>query len=142
MSSALAAPAYAGIPLTARGIAASVAIVTGHCATEHGAVPPVPAADTVVVLMGIANAAALCAQLISAGRDGNTPAAVIEWGTCATQRVAVATLATLPDVIACDSFRAPAVLVIGEVVRLRSVLEWFEPDAAIAGARLDRQPLR
>ena len=137
VSSALAVPAYAGIPLTARGIAASVAIVTGHCAAEHGTVPPVPAADTVVVLMGIANAAGVCDQLISAGHDVDTPAAVIEWGTCATQRVGVATLATLPDRIARDRFRAPAVLVIGEVVRLRSLLEWFEPDSSIHAARLE-----
>jgi uroporphyrin-III C-methyltransferase len=127
VSSAVAAPAYAGIPLTARGIAASVAIVTGHCARSGNAPPTIPMADTIVVLMGVANAEALRDQLIAAGRSADTPAAVIEWGTCAQQRVAVATLATLPDVIMREGLGAPAVIVVGETVRLRSALNWFEP---------------
>ena len=125
VSSALAAPAYAGIPLTARGIAASVAIVAGHCARSGGAPMNLPMADTIVVLMGIANAAPLCDQLMAGGRSGDTPAAVIEWGTCARQRVVVGTLATLPAVIARDALGAPAVIVIGDTVGLRSRLEWF-----------------
>jgi siroheme synthase len=77
--------------------------------------------------MGVANAEALRDQLIAAGRSADTPAAVIEWGTCAQQRVAVATLATLPDVIMGEGLGAPAVIVVGETVRLRSALNWFEP---------------
>ena len=127
VSSAMAAPAYAGIPLTARGIATSVAIVTGHCARSGGMPPTIPMADTIVVLMGVANAEALRDQLIAAGRSADTPAAVIEWGTCAQQRVAVATLATLADVIAREGLGAPAVIVVGETVRFRSRLNWFEP---------------
>ena len=130
VSSALAAPAYAGIPLTARGIARSVAIVAGHCAMSGDAPIDVPVADTIVVLMGIANAAALCHWLIAAGRSGDTPAAVIEWGTCARQRVAVGTLATLPAVIARDSLGAPAVIIIGDTVALRPSLEWFTEAAS------------
>ena len=126
VSSALAAPAYAGIPLTARGVAASVAIMTGHCAGAGASPLAIPTADTLVVLMGVANAAALRDQLIAAGRSADTPAAVIEWGTCARQRVAVATLATLPDVITSEGLGAPAVIVIGETVRLRSVLYWLD----------------
>lgn len=126
VSSALAAPAYAGIPLTARGLAASVAIMTGHCAGSGASPLAIPTADTLVVLMGVANSAALRDQLIAAGRSGDTPAAVIEWGTCARQRVAVATIATLPDVIASTGLGAPAVIVIGETVRLRSVLDWLD----------------
>jgi uroporphyrinogen III methyltransferase / synthase len=126
VSSAMAAPAYAGIPLTARGLAASVAIVTGHCGGSGATPPTIPIADTLVVLMGIANAASIRDQLLAAGRSPDTPAAAIEWGTYARQRVAVATVATLPDVIARDSLRAPAVIVIGETVRLRPVLEWFD----------------
>ena len=103
----MAAPAYAGIPLTARGLAASVAIMTGHCAGSGASPLAIPTADTLVVLMGVANAAALRDQLIAAGRSGDTPAAVIEWGTCARQRVAVATIATLPDVIATRRPRSP-----------------------------------
>jgi uroporphyrinogen III methyltransferase / synthase len=126
VSSAMAAPAYAGIPLTARGIAASVAIVTGHCASSGAAPATIPIADTIVVLMGVANAQALCDQLMAAGRGPDTPAAVIEWGTCARQRVAVGTVATLPNIIARAGVHAPAVIVIGETVRLRSVLDWLD----------------
>ena len=126
VSSALAAPAYAGIPLTARGVAASVAIMTGHCAGSGASPLAIPTADTLVVLMGVANSAALRDQLIAAGRGGDTPAAVIEWGTCARQRVAVATIATLPAVIASEGLGAPAVIVIGETVKLRSVLDWLD----------------
>ena len=132
VSSAMAAPAYAGIPLTARGLAASVAIMTGHCAGSGASPLAIPTADTLVVLMGVANAAALRDQLMVAGRSGDTPAAVIEWGTCARQRVAVATIATLPDVIASTGLGPPAVIVIGETVRLRSILNWLDP------SRLDR----
>jgi uroporphyrin-III C-methyltransferase len=126
VSSALAVPAYAGIPLTARGVATSVAIVTGHC-MQSGTLPStIPEADTIVVLMGVATAAALRERLMSAGRRGDTPAAVIEWGTCARQRVEVGTLATLPDVIDRAGIGAPAVIVIGETVRLRSMLNWLD----------------
>ena len=124
VSSAMAAPAYAGIPLTARGVAASVAIVTGHCA-QSGTLPAhLPAADTIVVLMGVANAVSVRERLMAAGRPGDTPAAVVEWGTCAGQRVEVTTLDALPEAIERAGLRAPAVIVIGETVRLRSVLDW------------------
>jgi uroporphyrin-III C-methyltransferase len=129
VSSALAVPAYAGIPLTARGLAASVAVVTGHCAGSGATPAAIPTADTIVVLMGIANAASIRDQLLAAGRSPGTPAAAIEWGTCVHQRVAVATLATLPNAIANAGLQAPAVIVIGETVRLRSTLAWFQtPD--------------
>jgi uroporphyrin-III C-methyltransferase len=124
ISSAMAAPAYAGIPLTARGVAASVAIVTGHCARSGATPAAIPDADTIVVLMGIANAEAIRDQLMAAGRSADTPAAVIEWGTWARQRVVVGTIATLPDVIARAGVEAPAVIVIGETVGLRPVLDW------------------
>ena len=133
VSSAIAAPAYAGIPLTARGIGASIAIVTGHCASS-GSPASIPAADTIVVLMGVANAAAICDQVMAAGRDPATPAAVIEWATCARQRVAVATIGTLPRVIAEQRFKAPAVIVIGETVGLRPALNWRETTAETAWA--------
>lgn len=126
VSSAMAAPAYAGIPLTARGLAASVAIVTGHCARSGATPAAVPVADTIVVLMGIANVEGMRDQLLAAGRPADTPAAAIEWGTCPQQRVVVATLATLADAIARAGIHAPAVIVIGETVRLRSELAWSE----------------
>jgi uroporphyrin-III C-methyltransferase len=122
VSSALAAPAYAGIPVTARGYAASVAIVTGH--STAGTPAPIPAADTIVVLMGVANAAAIRDQLVAAGHSPETPAAAIEWGTCETQRVITGNLDTLPDLIARERLGAPSIIVIGEVVRLRERIDW------------------
>jgi uroporphyrinogen III methyltransferase / synthase len=128
VSSALAVPAYAGIPLTARGIASSVAIMTGHCAQSRMLPENLPTADTIVVLMGVANAVALRQRLTAAGRSSDTPAAVIEWGTRGCQRVAVATLDTLPEVIERTGIGPPAVIVVGETVKLRPVLNWFEMD--------------
>jgi uroporphyrin-III C-methyltransferase len=123
VSSALAVPAYAGIPVTARGHAASVAIVTGHCVSGRPTV--IPIADTIVVLMGVANAAAIRDQLVATGLDGATPAAIVEWGTCERQRVTITSLAELPAAIAREGAGAPATIVIGEVVRLRDRLDWL-----------------
>ncbi len=121
VSSALAAPTYAGIPLTARGHASSVTIATGHALS--GGPAPIPVADTIVVLMGISNAAMIRDQLVATGLSPSTPAAVVEWGTCRRQRVLTSTLGDLPDAIARAAVVAPAVIVIGEVVRLRERLE-------------------
>lgn len=136
VSSALAAPAYAGIPLTARGVAASIAIVTGHCAGSCASPPTIPLADTIVVLMGVANADAIRNQLIAAGRSGDTPVAIIERATHAQQRVETATLATFTDAIARTTIRAPAVIVIGETVNFRPALDWLDSAAAAAGRGL------
>jgi len=122
VTSALAVPAYAGIPVTARGVATSVAIVTGH--SVSGGPPAIPMADTLVVLMGLANAAAIRDQLVATGLDPATPAAVVQWGTCERERVVVTTLDELPASIAREGMSAPATIVIGEVVRLRERLEW------------------
>jgi uroporphyrin-III C-methyltransferase len=131
VSSALAAPAYAGIPVTRRGVASSVAIVAGQCAHPDGPPLQIPLADTIVVLMGVTNARAIRDRVIAAGRSAETPVAVIEWGTCPEQRVAVATLATLPDLIEQSGLMAPAVIVIGETVRSRPALAWFTAPAAL-----------
>jgi uroporphyrin-III C-methyltransferase len=120
VSSALAVPAAAGIPLTARGSARSIAIVTGH--SLAGAPAPIPLADTIVILMGVANAADIRDQLLATGLAPQTPAAAIEWGTCNRERVVSSTLAELPREVAANHIGAPAILVIGEVVALRDRL--------------------
>lgn len=131
ISSALAAPCYAGIPLTHRGVASSVAIVTGHAAEECADLPRTTAgADTIVVLMGLAHLELIVERLLDAGRAPSTPAAAIEWGTCDHQDVVVAPLEALPATVRARGIRSPAVIVIGEVVRLRERLAWFE---AMAG---------
>jgi len=131
VSSALAAPAYAGIPVTHRGIASSVAIVTGDCEGAQGRIARAASGiDTVVVLMGMARVREIGNELIAAGRPPATPAAAIERGTHHSQRVVAATLGTLAAAISSERLAAPAVIVIGEVVRLRESLEWFAADLA------------
>jgi uroporphyrin-III C-methyltransferase len=137
VSSALAAPVYAGIPLTHRGTASSVAFVTGHCATGDGrAVRDAAGADTVVVLMGLARLPEIAAELMAAGRSGTTAAAVIERGTYANQRVIVATLATLVAAVARERPAAPAIVVVGDVVRLRDSLAWFVRERLVEATSL------
>jgi uroporphyrin-III C-methyltransferase len=130
ISSALAVPAYAGIPLTHRGLSSSVAVITGarggDGAFEPGAFAHLAGADTVVVLMGMAHLREIASDLVTAGRRLETPAAVIRWGTYNGQETVTGTLETIADAAERAGMRAPAVIIIGEVVRLRERLNWFE----------------
>jgi uroporphyrin-III C-methyltransferase len=126
ISSAIAGPAAAGIPVTARGVAQSFTVMTGHVADEKSsraaggrvAIQPLPSADTLVILMGRANLGSLAAQLIAAGRDPSTPAACIQSATTPEQRVTRATLATIAEAVERDGLQAPVVTVIGAVAAL------------------------
>lgn len=138
VSSATAVPAYAGIPLTARDVASTVAFATGHEATGKGAAvdwSAIARADTVVLFMALATAEDCCARLIAAGRAGDTPAAAIHWGTTASQTTVVSTLAGLPAALAAAQLKPPALLVIGEVVQKRRRLSWYE-NRPLFGARV------
>lgn len=119
ITSAIAAPSAAGIPVTVRGSARSVAIVTGHVADDMPAADldfaALAAMDTVVVLMGRRNLNTLSASLIAAGRDRNTPAACIERATTPDQRVVRATLGTIADAADRAGLASPLVTVIGDV---------------------------
>jgi uroporphyrinogen III methyltransferase / synthase len=127
VTAGVAAPAYAGIPVTHRDASASIALITGHRrADRDGLDIPVPAADTLVYYMGIKNLAQVVAAIIAAGRAPETPAAVIERGTTPAQRTAVGTLATIVAVITEKKIKPPAVLVVGQVVAYRAGLNWFE----------------
>jgi uroporphyrinogen III methyltransferase/synthase len=127
VTSAVAAPAYAGIPVTHRTCAASVAFVTGHRKTEGDEDEiQVPNADTLVYLMGVTHIRGIAEKLIAHGRSPDTPAAVVQWGTRPTQRTVTATLATIAEVVERARIHPPAVLVVGEVVRLRDKLNWYE----------------
>jgi uroporphyrin-III C-methyltransferase len=119
VTSAIAAPSAAGIPVTARGIARSFTVATGHTA-DDGEEHSIPAADTVVLLMGRGRLGALAAQLIAAGRSPDTPAACIQSATTPDQRVTVATLGTIAEAADRDGMESPVVTVIGEVVRFAS----------------------
>jgi uroporphyrinogen III methyltransferase/synthase len=131
VSSAVAAPAYAGIPVTHRGLAASVAFVTGHedPAKDEQDVDwarLATAVDTLVLLMGVGQLAQIVERLVAGGRAASTPAAVIEWGTLPRQRTVTGTLGDIVAKAAEAEIGPPAVAVVGEVVRLRETLRWFE----------------
>jgi uroporphyrin-III C-methyltransferase len=121
VSSAIAAPAAAGIPVTARGIARSFAVITAHQAGPDGSEPDVAglaAVDTIVILMGRAALDGLSRRLIAAGRDPDTPAACIASATTPAQRVTLATLGTIAAAAERDGLEAPVVTVVGEVAKL------------------------
>ena len=131
VTSAIAVPAYAGIPVTHRAMASSVALVTGHeDASKSEAslnwAQLATATDTLVLLMGVATLRETAERLIRHGRAKTTPCAVIEWGTLPWQRTVTGTLATIVRRCVAADMRPPAVIVVGEVVRLRRRLSWFE----------------
>ncbi|MCA9505129.1 MAG: uroporphyrinogen-III C-methyltransferase [Spirochaetaceae bacterium] len=131
VTSAIAALTYAGIPITDRRHSASFAVVTGHKDPSRAAEGTRwrelgRAVDTLVILMGMRNLEALVAELIAGGKAPSTPAAAIMHGTLPQQRTCVATLADLPRVVREQGFGAPSAIVIGEVVRLREGLSWWE----------------
>lgn len=130
ISSALAAPAYAGIPVTQRGVATNFAVVTGHSCTESSGTDwsALARMPTVVILMGVSQIAHIAEQLLQAGRAPETPAAAIQWGSTAQQQVVRATLATLAYAIEVAGVESPATIVIGEVAALHDQLAWFQPE--------------
>ncbi len=128
VSSVVAVPAYAGIPLTHRGLSSSVAILTGARAGDGSLSDDLlraREAGTIVVLMGISHLRQIAEKLIGAGRSQETPVAVIRWGTYEAQQVLTGTLSTIADLADAERLRAPAIIVIGDVVRLRESLSWF-----------------
>jgi uroporphyrin-III C-methyltransferase len=131
ISSAIAVPAYAGIPVTARGFAQDVSVVTGHLDPEDPASRVrwealAQGSGTIVVLMGLDRLRLLTGFLVRAGRPAHTPAACIQDGTAEAQRVVVSTLEELADAVAAAGLRAPVTTVIGDVVQLRETLRWFD----------------
>ena len=130
VSSAVAAPAYAGIPLTHRRYSSTVTFVTGHESPtkEDSDIDwkAMAAAGTLVVLMGVKNLPHIVAKLTSNGKDPATPTALIRWGTTPQQETIVAPLHDIVQTAEARNFRSPAVLVVGAVVSLREQLSWFE----------------
>lgn len=131
ISSAIAAPAYAGIPLTHREYSSSLAIVPGYedVTKKESSIDWSKLATgvgTIVFLMAIKNIDQVCKNLIENGRKSDTPVAVIRWGTRADQTTIVGDLSTIPDLVKENEIKPPAVMVVGEVVRLRERLQWYE----------------
>jgi uroporphyrinogen III methyltransferase / synthase len=117
--------AYTGVPLTHREHTSAVTFVTGH-AVEAIDWERVGHVETLVIFMGLTQFAAIARELIAHGRSPDTPAMVVRWATRPDQETLAGTLATLPQAIAEHGLKPPATIVIGEVVRLREKLDWFE----------------
>ena len=131
VSSAVAVPAYAGIPLTHRDLTSTVAFVTGHedpTREESGLSWEALAGGigTLVFLMGVGTLPTIARRLIAHGRPPGTPVAVIRWGTTPRQQTVVGTLADIASKVEAAGLSPPAITVVGEVVHLRQVLNWFE----------------
>ena len=132
VSSAVAVPAYAGIPVTHRGTASSFAVVTGHedDSKDESAVDwarLATAVDTLVVLMGTRSLPRIASALLEAGRAPDTPVALVRWGTTDAQETVVGRLDQIAALAAAVGLAPPVVIVIGDVVNLRERLAWFGP---------------
>ena len=130
VTSAIAVPAYAGIPLTHRAYTSTVAFVTGHedPTKDESRIDweRIASIETLVFLMGVRNLPRITDALMKNGRDSATPVALIRWGTTPDQETLTGTLDTIADLAEERGFSPPAVCVVGEVVGLRERLEWFE----------------
>jgi uroporphyrinogen III methyltransferase / synthase len=130
VSSAIAVPAYAGIPVTHRGVTTTFAIVAGHTGGSDSDIDwaAISRIGTIVFLMGVEHMSEIVDKLIAHGRSSDTPVAVIREGTTENQLVVTG---TLTDIIKkSESIRPPAILIVGEVVRLREQIDWFIPQVS------------
>ncbi len=131
VTAGVAAPAYAGIPVTHRGVATSVTFVTGHedpakAASQTDWSALARAGGTIVLYMGVKLLPRIASELIAGGMSPDTPAAAIQWGTYPRQRTVTGTISTIAEVIAREGLGAPVITVIGAVVLLRTELAWFD----------------
>ncbi|GGB52682.1 uroporphyrinogen-III C-methyltransferase [Fictibacillus barbaricus] len=146
ITSGIAAPAYAGIPVTHRNIASSFAVVTGH--RKKGDEEELKwdslakGIDTLAIYMGVGNLPYICEQLTKHGKSMNTPVALVQWGSFENQRTVTGTLETIVEIVRLEEIENPSMIIVGEVVRLRDELKWFEQLqeepielAAISGVR-------
>ena len=131
VTAGIAAPAYAGIPVTHRGLSTSVTFVTGHedpgkdaATVDWSALAR--AGGTIVLYMGVKTLPRIASALMAGGMAGDTPAAAVQWGTYPHQRTVSATVSTLDDAIRREGLEAPVITVIGPVVSLRESIAWFD----------------
>ncbi len=132
ITSGIAAPAYAGIPLTHRGYSSSVTFVTGHEATgkyrpEVNWQAIAQGSETIVIYMGVHNLSNIILQLCSSGLSSDTPIALVRWGTTPKQQELIGTLETIVGQVKETQFEAPAIAVIGRVVNLHPILSLCRP---------------
>jgi uroporphyrinogen III methyltransferase/synthase len=131
VTSAIAAPAYAGIPLTHRQHTSTVAIITGHedPTKSESTIDWASLAKgigTLVFLMGVKNLPEITRQLIRNGKSEKTPVALVRWGTTTRQQTVTGTLGDIVDRVKAAGLKAPAIIVVGDVVQLRDILKWYE----------------
>jgi len=130
ITSAIAVPEYAGIPVTHRGITVSFRVVTGHESKnkDHSQIPweNYKSDDTIIFLMGLHRLKYICKKLIDIGKPGEYPVAVISRGTTPDEKTVVGTLDTIYE--KAKDLPTPALIVVGEVVKLREQLSWFEQE--------------
>jgi uroporphyrin-III C-methyltransferase len=131
ITSGIAAPAYAGIPVTHRDYASSFAIVTGHGRAEKGEdhlnwSALAEGIDTIAFYMGVGNLNHICSKLIEHGKNPNTPVAIIQWGTTEKQKTVTGDLTTIEEEAADAQITHPAIVLVGEVVGVREKIKWFE----------------
>ena len=130
ITAGIAAPAYAGIPVTHRDYSSSFAIITGHRkAGEDDNIKWEAIAkgiDTIAIYMGVKNLPYIRKKLLEHGKNPDTPVALIHWGTLQNQRIAIGTLETIVDTAEREQVKNPSMIVIGEVVRFHNKINWFE----------------
>ncbi|OZI10734.1 uroporphyrinogen-III C-methyltransferase [Bacillaceae bacterium SAS-127] len=130
ITSGIAAAAYAGIPVTHRAHSASFAIVTGH--RQEGEQEELKwsalakGIDTLAIYMGVKNLPYIQEQLLANGKSADTPAALIHWGTTTIQRTVTGTLGTIDEVAKQSAMTNPSMIIIGDVVKLREKIQWFQ----------------
>lgn len=131
VTSAIAAPAYAGIPLTHRKFTSTVAFVTGHEDPEkkESSIDWESLAKgigTIVFLMGVKNLPYITRQLIESGKPSDTPVALVRWGTTPGQATVTGTLDTIVERVKAAGLTSPSIIIVGDVVKLREKMKWFE----------------
>jgi uroporphyrin-III C-methyltransferase len=131
ISSGIAAPLYAGIPVTHREYAESFAVVTAHDKSKEG--KPVldweglaRGVDTIAFYMGVGNLPFICENLITYGKPSSTPVILIQWGTFARQKTLLGTLADISEKVIEAKFSNPSIILVGDVIALREKINWFE----------------
>jgi uroporphyrin-III C-methyltransferase len=135
VTSPIASAIYAGIPLTHRQFSSSIAIVTGHEATEKGQASvhweKLPdAVDTIIIMMGIGQLRRISTRLIRAGMNKDTDVAIIENGATSKQRVVTGTLENIIDLSKKAEIKPPAIIIIGRVASLREKISWFQDNSS------------
>lgn len=127
ITAGIAAPAYAGIPITHRQHSRSFAVVSGHDLswTDVKWESLVKGVDTLIIYMGMNHLTKICEELIRHGKDMSTPVALIQWGTTSQQAVLNGTLANIAKLAHIHDYSNPVIIVVGEVVRLKEKLSWF-----------------